>query len=284
VVKIRVTIEQTRECEEDGGALLAETVKTSALVFFRQVDRPTKYTICMEKNWNLISLPVQPHAFDAPDLPLMDQIEALLMPIKSSLYEVWTYEGGEWLRFMYDDPSSDLSMMKVGQGYFVRMLWPDCLEGQGNDHCTTGGIGDTPLTFDLDEGWNLTGFAMCDCDRNGVIDRDDIKGECCYPYEPCGDCVSDCWDKELTLDKYFASTNSYMGNNPGFVYMDEIARVLMWEPWGGFVDNPLVKYKMGERWFQPDRCDHINVGTGAWVFARLPGLQVIPPVGEDCSD
>jgi hypothetical protein len=289
VVKVRVTVEATRECEEMGGGLLTKTAKTSSLVFFRQVDRPTKYTICMEKNWNLISLPVQPHAFDAPDLPLMDQIEALLWPIKSSLYEVWTYEGGEWLRFMYDDPASDLTMMKAGQGYFVRMYWPDCLEGQGSDHCTTGGLGDLPPEYAVDEGWNLIGVTICDCDKDGEIDDDDVENCDYYCGLPCVECEGPgeihCDDDELTIDKYLASMNVGGQLNDGLVYGDEARVVRYWEPWGGFTSDPNVNYKLGARWHALDRCEPLWPGMGYWMKASLPGLMIVPPVpSQDSCD
>jgi hypothetical protein len=268
--------------EDCDGVPLDHPVETSALIYFMQEDRPTKYTICMEKNWNLISIPVKPHITEDP-LDPVPQIAKLLEPIRPSLFEVWTYEGGEWLRFMYDDPTSDLFLMKDGQGYFVRMLWPDCLDGQGSDHCTTGGIGELPPMYPVDEGWNLIGATICDCNEDGVVDNDDVKGDCCYEPLPCMECVPDCWDWELSIDKYLASMNVGLGGlDPRYVYGDEARVVRWWEPWMGY-DPKDPDLAAGAKWHSLERCDTLWVGRGYWMYSSLPDLTIIPPVpGGDC--
>jgi hypothetical protein len=229
-----------------------------------QEDRPMKYTICLAKNWNLMSIPVVPH---------YGEIETTLAPIMDSLYEVWTFEGNDWYRFMPGDPTSTLHVIKDGQGYFVRMYWPDCLDGQGWDYCTphTGPTGMPPMPPDypVREGWNAIGFSFCDCAPPwGTIDEADAW--CDFPDLPCTECDPCGHDPSgLKPDWYLWSMNvGALGLDPDIVYRDEARTMVTWVPW-----------QPGQpgMWRAIGQCENLMPGMGALMKASLPDLSIVPP-------
>ena len=175
-------------------------------------------------------------------------------------------------------------IMKDGQGYFVRMYWPDCLDGQGDDHCTTGGIGETPPMYPVDEGWNLIGVSVCDCNEDGKVDRADVDGDCCYEPLPCVDCQEPCGKDyySLNADQYLAAMN-VGGQLTDLVLGDEARVMRWWEPWKGFNPNPGTGYSDGAKWHNLEPCMPLWPGMGFWMYSSLPDLTIIPPVPGDCG-
>jgi hypothetical protein len=163
-------------------------------------------------------------------------------------------------------------MMNGGQGYFVRMLWPDVLQGQGSDHCTSGGLGNPPPMYDVDYGWNMIGVRVCDCNDDGWITQPDVEN--CDYTGPCDEApcqTTECNNPWLDADTYLASMNVDVGGlNPAYVYKDEARTLRYWEPWAG-------RYQ-GAMWKEYTRCEPLKVGRGYWMWASLDGLSIIPPV------
>jgi len=97
--------------------------------------------ITLNAGWNLISFYVQPED---------NAIDSVLSAILSDCEKVWTIEGGVWKLYDPDDPFfSDLSEMKAGQGYMIKMSSSVVLS-------VSGPVLDEAIS--LNAGWEMPGY------------------------------------------------------------------------------------------------------------------------------
>jgi hypothetical protein len=104
-----------------------------------QSDSELSFTIPLRKDWNLISLPIQPSK---------NRIEDVLAGIKGNVLVVHAWNGKSYESY-YADGQSDLSVLQAGRGYWILMENNASLIIRGKS--TNGSI-------ELKEGWNLVGF------------------------------------------------------------------------------------------------------------------------------
>jgi endoglucanase len=98
------------------------------------------FTIPVKKNWNLISLPVQPEDTDIADV---------LSGISGLYAVVHAWNGTAYESYYPGSSSSALNKMIAGRGYWIFMKEAANLAIKGNR---------AQLTVDLKQNWNLIGF------------------------------------------------------------------------------------------------------------------------------
>jgi hypothetical protein len=99
------------------------------------------HTIQLQKNWNLISLPINPSDTDIADV---------LAPINGLYAAVHAYDGKEYESYYLSNTAeSTLKKMEAGRGYWIFMNQAASLQIKG----TTAG---KSITFGQD--WNLVGY------------------------------------------------------------------------------------------------------------------------------
>jgi enterochelin esterase-like enzyme len=101
---------------------------------------PDNYTITLNKNWNLISLPL---------LPSNTNIENVLSGIKGLYAAVYAYDGKNYETYVPGGPSNTLNKMIPGRGYWIFMNEKSSLTVKGSP---------ASLSIDLEKDWNLVGF------------------------------------------------------------------------------------------------------------------------------
>jgi len=109
--------------------------------------------IVLQKDWNLISLPL---------VPANSSISSVLsLLLKEGLLEsVWTYdaETGTWHSYSPGAPP-DLTTMVDGKGYFLKMKAYNVLIVQGTEQPAPPA---TPRVYHVVPGWNLIGYKRLD--------------------------------------------------------------------------------------------------------------------------
>jgi hypothetical protein len=111
-----------------------------------KLDEPTPepeitQTIQLQKNWNLISLPIDPSDDDIGDV---------LAPINGMYTAVHAYDGKEYESYYPGNASSTLKKMPAGRGYWVFMTQAASLQVKGTK---------ADKTIHLSkEQWNLVGY------------------------------------------------------------------------------------------------------------------------------
>jgi hypothetical protein len=98
------------------------------------------HTIQLQKNWNLISLPINPKDTDIADV---------LAPINGQYAAVHAYDGKEYESYYPGDASSKLKTMQAGRGYWIFM-------SQAVSLLVKGTRATKSITFDKE--WNLVGY------------------------------------------------------------------------------------------------------------------------------
>jgi hypothetical protein len=98
------------------------------------------HTITLKKNWNLISLPIQPSDTDIADV---------LSGVSGQYLVVYAWNGTKYERYIPGDNSSDLKKMEAGRGYWIYM--------NANANLAVKGVA-AGKTIELNKDWNLVGF------------------------------------------------------------------------------------------------------------------------------
>jgi hypothetical protein len=98
------------------------------------------HTIQLQKNWNLLSLPINPSDNDIADV---------LAPINGQYVAVHAYDGKEYESYYPGDDSSKLKKMEAGRGYWIFMKANAALQVDGSV---------ASKTVMLKKDWNLVGF------------------------------------------------------------------------------------------------------------------------------
>ncbi len=114
----------------------------------------TSFSITLSKKgvngWNLISLPVVPNNTN---------IEKVLADVKNDVLEVWKYDSvaDKWNMYKPNDPSSDLTDMTAGYGYWINYNNDITKAISGSGTLFLEGS-NTPPQRTLTSGWNLIGY------------------------------------------------------------------------------------------------------------------------------
>lgn len=114
----------------------------------------TSYSITLSKKgvngWNLISLPV---------VPANIGIQNVLSNVMNDVLEVWTHDSvaDKWHMYKANDPSSDLSAMTAGYGYWINYNNDTIKSIAGSGSLFLEGPS-TPPQRTLAPGWNLIGY------------------------------------------------------------------------------------------------------------------------------
>jgi hypothetical protein len=103
-------------------------------------DPGQSFTIALNKNWNLISLPIQPTDTDIADV---------LSGISGKYAVVYAWNGTNYETYLPGDASSDLKRMEAGRGYWVFMNQAVSLQIKG---ARAG------KSITLGKEWNLVGY------------------------------------------------------------------------------------------------------------------------------
>jgi len=108
----------------------------------------TSYNISLHEGWNLISLPL---------IPTNSSIAAVTASINATVDIIWHYDAGTatWFWYSPGNPSSTLTTMEAGKGYWVYMDSADTLDIAGKELPDPPTL---PPTYDVVAGWNLIGF------------------------------------------------------------------------------------------------------------------------------
>ena len=116
-----------------------------ASIAVSNVDNRTSYNITLATGWNLISLPL---------IPDNTSIANVTAGIAADVAIIWGYSGNTtaWHWYVPGNPSSTLTSMEDGLGYWVFMNSPATLNVTGQEILTP-----TP-PCDVFDGWNLIGF------------------------------------------------------------------------------------------------------------------------------
>lgn len=228
---------------------LGYTVDTKTeWVAIKQTPRLTGYNLQLCKDWNYMSLPLIPTSTD---------IGEVLDSVYGNVVDVWAYDAemDKWLVHVpgmspsqYDYAGlTELTEMKDGLGYIIRMNYPDILKGEGYED-PPGEFPQEPLEYDLVEGWNFIGFKTRDFTDDGTIDAGDV----------------------ITAGAYLENLNACVGGG----CRDEIV---------GDEARYLYTYQCGYPGYWAsvtnDR-DNLGIGQGYWLRASLADLSIVPPVSD----
>jgi hypothetical protein len=131
------------------------------------------YKIGLAKNWNLVSIPVQPENTDVGEV---------LKGIEGKYMAVHAWNGKEYESYYPGSASSTLKRMEAGRGYWIYMKEKADLEIEGKEARS--------LSIELKKDWNLVGYNSIE-----GMDTETALG-------PIG-------NKVLVVYGYSASNNSY---------------------------------------------------------------------------
>lgn len=115
----------------------------------------TAYNITLSKSgangWNLISLPV---------VPTNTSPSSVLSGVINDIETAWAYSGitGNWSMYAPNNPSSDLTQMTAGYGYWINYNNSVSKSITGSGNMILEGGQNTPPQRTLTSGWNLIGY------------------------------------------------------------------------------------------------------------------------------
>jgi hypothetical protein len=118
----------------------ASVITSPIAITVKPAPTPTLYTLQLKKDWNLISVPIQPIDTDIADV---------LAPISGAYTAVHSWNGTAYESYYPGSATSTLNKIEAGRGYWIWMNQDATLQVKGSE---------ASKVIELKRDWNMTGF------------------------------------------------------------------------------------------------------------------------------